>query len=137
MSTPRNVAPWPTSTQATTNSGSAISPQRIFAPISRNISSKRSRSVFHKTRNGVVMVSMSTTPNDRQHLVAPPFHRRLVESFEVQAQQWLGVRATHIEMPAVVRNRNTVQVFELTITVTCGKFLHFGFAIRYRRVDFT
>ncbi len=41
-------------------------------------------------------------PNEREHLITPAFHLRERRRFEVQADQRLGVRRAHVEVPVRV-----------------------------------
>ena len=48
--------------------------------------------------------------DELEHLVAPRVHRVGVERLEVQAQQRLGVRRAHVEVPVGELERDPVQV---------------------------
>src|SRR5499427_10271246 len=56
--------------------------------------------------------------DQRQHLVALSLHQRRRRRLEIEAQQRLGVRRPHVEVPVVVRDRQAV---ELVLTAV-GEF---------------
>src|SRR5215218_5703103 len=58
----------------------------------------------------------ASAADQREHLVAPPLHVGLRdERLEAEAQQRLGVRRSHVEVPVVVVDRDAVEVVELGV----------------------
>src|SRR3954453_19523062 len=74
--------------------------------------------------------------DDAEHLVAPALHvLGGDERLEGQAQQRLGVRRAHVEVPVVVIDRDAVDVRDLGIRVALFQLAHLGRAVGDLGVD--
>src|SRR3954452_16075138 len=74
--------------------------------------------------------------DDAEHLVAPALHvLGGDERLEREAQQRLGVRRAHVEVPVVVVDRDAVDVGDITVGVALLELAHLGLAVGDLGVD--
>src|SRR3954447_6309261 len=74
--------------------------------------------------------------DDAQHLIAPARHVLLGdERLERQAQQRLGVRGAHVEVPVLVVDRDAVDVRDLAVAVALLELAHLRRAVGDLGVD--
>src|SRR5687768_9967040 len=96
-----------------------------FGPVSTSVSGSSSirYALTDPTMNGVGIVrrwmpaaaarSSGSATDDGEHLVAPALHvLARDDGLEVEAQQRLGVRLAHVEVPVVVVDRDAVEVVQ-------------------------
>src|SRR3954449_8206789 len=77
-----------------------------------------------------------STTDDAEHLVAPALHvLGGEERLEREAQQRLGVRRAHVEMPVVVVDRDAVDVGDLAVGVALLELAHLRRPVRDLGVD--
>src|SRR5207245_7023878 len=84
-------------------------PPRSLSLVTRMVEAKR------PFRYRTSVVSSVLFPDQVEHLVALPLHHLPRASLEVQAEQRLGVRRAHVEVPVVRRDREAVEVRDHTL----------------------
>src|SRR3954462_2117260 len=78
----------------------------------------------------------TSAADDGEHLVAPALHVLLGdEGLERQAQQRLGVRRAHVEVPVFVLHRRAVEVRDPAVGVALLELRHLRRAVLDLRVD--